>query len=133
MREIKFKAQRVDGKGWVEGYYVYRPDGKHLIYFKPFECYSQNIHYEVIPETVCQFTGLKDKNGNDIYKGDLFIFSNSIENEVIFYNGSFGYDSFRDNDFDEMNFVELSNYHFKYNDNLEGQRIEITGNIHDKE
>lgn len=70
-RQIKFKAIRVDNGEWVEGYYVFRPYGKHLIYWKPFDGATQNTYHEVIPDTVCQFTGLQDKNGKDIYEGDI--------------------------------------------------------------
>ena len=71
METIKFRGLRTDGKRWVYGFYVYRPDGKHLIYWQPFSEATQNTYHEVIPETVGQFVGLTDKNGKEIYSGDI--------------------------------------------------------------
>ena len=71
MSKLKFRGLRIDGNGWVYGYYVYRPDGKHLIYWKPFEESSQNTYHIVDPKTVGQFTGLLDCNGKDIFEGDI--------------------------------------------------------------
>jgi uncharacterized phage protein (TIGR01671 family) len=78
MREILFKAKRVDGKGWVEGDYFYNfndsmPVISQVIHDTgnfdepPFD-YQKLIN--VIPKTVCQFTGLVDKNGVKIFEGD---------------------------------------------------------------
>lgn len=71
-REIKFRALRTDGKGWVYGCYrfVNVIEGKkHLI----SDWFGNEI--EVIPETVGQFTGLKDRNGKEIYEGDVISIS----------------------------------------------------------
>ena len=70
MREILFKAKRIDNGEWVEGYVV-RKHGLYFIYsiINSESCRQNN--YEIIPETICQFTGLCDKNGKRIWENDV--------------------------------------------------------------
>lgn len=88
MRQIKFKAKRLDGKGWIEGTPI-------CINGKPYGIMiGEKESPDIDPSTICQFTGLKDKNGKEIWEGDYLTPINDSEAmKVIFKEGSFGFDT----------------------------------------
>ena len=67
MRTIKFKGKRLDNGEWVEGYYRGNNEGKAFI----SRIKRPPLYFAVDPAPVCQFTGILDKNGKDIYEGDV--------------------------------------------------------------
>lgn len=125
MREILFRGKQKDNGEWVYGYYAYCTDGGMLsnrIYSSFAESYGTDKldvwWFEVIPETVGQYTGLTDKNGTKIFEGDIVEMpayrGGKHFTTVYFENGKFA--------------VNGSNYHFK---DIKPRNLKVIGNITD--
>lgn len=70
IEDIKFKAKRLDNGEWVKGDLVHSTSYVGISY--PSDEFSDvPIVHRVDPSTVCQFTGLKDCKGKEIWEGDI--------------------------------------------------------------
>lgn len=110
MREILFRGKRVDNGEWVYGDLEH--NGKNIPKWVDGE--------EVIPETVWQYTGLKDKNGNKIFEGDIIKGS---------WNTVFGV--YFDEDYLQYRAKEKSGSHHEIDYYGESYRLEVIGNVYD--
>lgn len=96
MREYLFRAKCIhesEYKGQlIYGFGVHNWDDDGI---ERAELYTPNGVFEVAPETVGQYTGLKDKNGKEIYEGDLLDISDRVfPQEVDMDDGCYGTEEF---------------------------------------
>lgn len=124
-----FKAKRQDNGKWVTGHYAVIGN-KNVIIEKSAKDYfcidnGENRHgnqiYEVNSKTICQCTGLKDKNGKLIWENDIVIYRDDIKEEyVIAWEQNKACFEYQQCSCSMLNFDELS-----------GCEVEVIGNIID--
>lgn len=141
-REILFKAKRTDNGKWVEGiptypeheigkcYMITRVHGMDERFGYGNRGNVLLIHdaYEVDPKTVCQYTGLTDKNGKNVFEGDIIIHdTKSLIDEKRFDKGTVVFDE------ETAQFARTSNDEKRLFEIWKRSKddYEVIGNIHD--
>ena len=123
MRQIKFRGWNPKNRTWLYGYYLVNRGG-HFIVTDGVQPPTKIVEdFEVLPETVGQYTGLKDKNGTEIYERDIVIIGSNLKAMVIWFNGSFRFQdelSCKATYFDDIGCI------------MRDYEVLIIGNIHDK-
>lgn len=123
MREILFRAKRIDNGEWIEGLPSYDING-NLTEFEVYRGFANCEIADVDPETVCQWTGLADKDGRKIFEGDICkIHSGPIDEEDGCFSVEWDEGDARFALYSVGLTVDFGNYH--------GHECEVIGNIFD--
>ena len=152
MREILFRGKRADNGEWIEGYYAKQSNHAcfaHELKYQHFifkdVCLDFNLgglqEFEIIPETVGQYTGLTDKNGRKIFEGDIlrgfeYPFCSNINGEFNYFaeivwfddSSAFGIYTFKN---PKSNVRGISEGNTDYLEYFNADKWEVIGNIHD--
>lgn len=118
MREIKFRGKRLDNGEWVVGSYIEAENRDRSIAHQIVPYKAGLVVREVDPATVGQYTGLKDKNGRDIWEGDILLDESGVYAVVYYSMGTFCVD-----------FGE--GFELQYFTDGIHEICEVVGNIHD--
>ena len=133
-REILFKAKRIDNGEWVEGYYVYCRKRHYIlpVLNKAIGFDEREDEWvEVDPDTLCQYTGLTDKNGKKIWENDIVNCWTCIDiGDFANYRVEIGYVEMNYGSFG-LHRIQDNTYYRPFKDYFEGYNLHIIGNIFD--
>ena len=120
MREVLFRGKRTDNGEWVKGYLYITHTGAHEIGSYDAEINIERLTFDVIPETVGQYTGLTDKNGKRIFEGDIV---SLVKHDGLIYKVVYVPCRYELVNSKGVNCFALDIY--------KSENIEVIGNIHD--
>lgn len=137
-REMLFKAKRLDNGEWVEGSLISTEDNSGFILRsktkafipKGTNTFCSTECYEIDPDTLCQFTGLTDKNGEKIWENDIVKCKKNIDGNFVDYCIEVGYVEMKHGAFG-LHRIKYNAYYRPFKDWLEDYEYEVVGNIFD--
>ena len=139
MREILFRAKRIDNGEWTEGYVFELQPSQYVICDRkqydrasalPVWEFLRYCTHEINPETLCQYTGLKDKNGNRIWENDIVVCKQYIDGNFIDYHIEFGFVEMKHGAYG-LHRDRPDAYYRPFKDWLEDYEYEVLGNVFD--
>jgi uncharacterized phage protein (TIGR01671 family) len=131
MRDIKFRGKSTHANQWVYGSLIKKRHGIADWYIQD----DSGVGSDVITDTIGQFTGLKDKNGNDIYEGDVIEYKYQDDLENYGFGVCYGYVSFEKSsfvvkqkgfDYEKAKYEPCTLYSW-----INDEKCELIGNIHE--
>lgn len=125
IRQIKFKAKRLDNGEWVEGLPTVNSDDKTcILVLEPKDDGCGRSFIPVDPSTVCQYTGIYDKDNKEIYENDLVQDTQTKEVSAVVWNPIYACYSFLDEKRNRYAAKNFADYPSKY--------FHIVGNMFDR-
>ena len=129
MREVLFRGKRIDNGEWVYGSYICRKNAENAeIYWESEPDYGGRYAdgiYQVIPETVGQYTGLT-VDGNKIFENDIIEYDETKNTyyQIVWINSGWGHKEL------DTGICELFSFNYGHNPTY-FNNVKIAGNIYD--
>lgn len=128
-----FKAKRIDNGEWIEGYYVFCRKHHYIL-----PILTETIGYderenewiEIASDTLCQYTGLTDKNDKKIWENDIVVCKQYIDGIFVDCCTEIGYVEMKHGAFG-LHRIKQDAYYRPFKDWLEDYEYETIGNIFD--